>query len=252
MQFNPAGQQPPVPPAQAFEHMSMGGMGGAMGAVGGMGGMAPMAPSAAEQAAHAAAGGGGGAGEPLLGVICPGRPMTCAWQITEATRAVMVDHITAANEVPDILIALLPDRPFLSSEQAAIIYWTSDGANWSLLGAIAQQKPSAMLRTGWGTALEPGAVVQLAVSIEPMQVAANLGLDMLAAGGHEERRTFARAIARDLWNFLTSFSQKAPSGGAIQTNGEMMLIPTNVLDSWLKRFDSKYARDPNFMMKGDG
>ena len=220
-----------------------------MGAVGGMGGMAPMAPGAAEQAAQAAAGGGGGAGEPLLGVICPGRPMTCAWQITEATRAVMVDHITAANEVPDILIALLPDRPFLSAEQAAIIYWTSDGANWSLLGAIAQQKPSAMLRTGWGTALEPGAVVQLAVSIEPMQVAANLGLDMLAAGvsigesrtrrqrrqhrsmptppppspppspptnahhpstaqGHEERRTFARAIARDLWNFLTSFSQK--------------------------------------------
>ena len=162
----------------------MGGVGamGAVGGMGGMGGMAPMAPGAAEQAAQAAAGGGGGAGEPLLGVICPGRPMTCAWQITEATRAVMVDHITAANEVPDVLIALLPDRPFLSAEQAAIIYWTSDGANWSLLGAIAQQKPSAMLRTGWGTALEPGAVVQLAVSIEPMQVAANLGLDMLAAG----------------------------------------------------------------------
>jgi len=191
--------------------------------------------------------------EPLLGVIVPGRPMACAWSIVEPSRAVMVEHIVAANEVPDILIALLPDRPFLQPDQAAILYWTSDGANWSLLGAVAQQKPSAMLRTGWGTALEPGAVVQLAVSIEPMQVAANLGLDMLAAGGHEERRTFARAIARDLWNFLTSFSQKAPSGGAIQSNGEMMLIPTNVLDSWLKRFDSKYARDPNFMMKsGDG
>ena len=188
MQFNPAGaaQQPP-PPMQAFEHMSMGGMGG-------MGGMAPMAPMAngvAEQAAQGGVG-GGGAAEPLLGVICPGRPMSSAWQITEATRAVMVDHITAANEVPDILIALLPDRPFLTAEQAAIIYWTSDGANWSLLGAIAQQKPSAMLRTGWGTALEAGAVVQLAVSIEPMQVAANLGLDMLAAGVSRGERAAPR------------------------------------------------------------
>merc|ERR1712146_318896 len=140
-----------------------------------------------------------------------------------------------------------------TAEQAAILYYTANGTDWVLLGAVAQAKPSAMLRTGWGSVLEQGASVQIAVSIEPMATAANLGLDMLAAGGVEERRTFARAIAKDLWTFLTSFSQKPPSGvggaASVQSNGEMLLVPTNILDHWMSRFESKYNRDPNFMMK---
>jgi hypothetical protein len=99
-----------------------------------------------------------------------------------------------------------------------------------------------MFRTGWGALVAPGASVQLAVSLESMDVAANLGL---AAGGEalEDRATFAAAIARDLWAFLTSFAQ------GVQSNGQMMLVPTTVLDKWLARFNTKFARDPNFMLK---
>jgi len=83
-----------------------------------------------------------------------------------------------------------------------------------------------------------------------MDVATNLGL---GASGEavEDRKAFAAAIARDLWAFLTSFAQTSPlgSGGGVQSNGEMMLVPTSVLDRWLVRFNEKFSIDPNFMLK---
>ena len=39
------------------------------------------------------------------------------------------------------------------------------------------------------------------------------------------------------------------SDGQVQTQGDMMLVPINVLDRWLERFHAKFARDPNFMLK---
>jgi hypothetical protein len=48
-----------------------------------------------------------------------------------------------------------------------------------------------------------------------------------------DRRGFARAIARDLMAFVTSFA--AP--------------PADVVDRWLARFDAKYARDPSFYLR---
>lgn len=102
--------------------------------------------------------------------------------------------------------------------------------------------------------------MQLAVSIEPMEVvrfatdllvsaspaiissvslqAMNLGIDTLLAGGQEERRNFARAIAKDLWTFLASFSQHAPMGGGVQTSGEMMLVRVDDFPSLLALFSA--------------
>ncbi|RHY71222.1 hypothetical protein DYB34_013499, partial [Aphanomyces astaci] len=68
----------------------------------------------------------------------------------------------------------------------------------------------------------------------------NLGIE---ASGLEERKSFALKIAQDLFNFMTSFSTS--------TNSSMMVVPTNLLDRWMERFESKYRRDPNFMMKNN-
>lgn len=223
-----AAQQPPQPPAFA--------------------GFAPP-PQSAQPPAFAAA--APPPQQPGLGVLVPGTELRCTWEVVGGGRAVLTEPIPSADTVPDVVFLALPGCT-LTADNAAVLYWTADGANWSILGAVAVGKPSALLRTGWGSMLAPGSAVQLAVSFEPMHVAANLGLELLAAGGVEERRTFARAIARDLWNFLASFSQAAPNaGGAVQSNGEMMLVPTSILDRWMERFDAKYSRDPNFMMKAE-
>jgi len=178
----------------------------------------------------------------LFAVVVPGRHMTLDWQPMGETRAMLAEPIQSGSEVPDVMISVLPGSTFLLPDQAAVFYWSVDGAEWSLLGAITLARPSSMFRTGWGALVAPGASVRLAVSLESIEVAKNLGL---SAGGEalEDRATFAAAIARDLWAFLTSFSQ------GVQSNGEMMLVPTTVLDKWLTRFNSKFARDPNFMLK---
>ena len=64
----------------------------------------------------------------------------------------------------------------------------------------------------------------------------------LMHSGVEDRREFAHKIALDLFQYMTSFSQGTQVG-------EMMVVPTNILDRWMERFDRKYSINPNFMMK---
>ncbi|RHY42927.1 hypothetical protein DYB38_010276, partial [Aphanomyces astaci] len=80
-------------------------------------------------------------------------------------------------------------------------------------------------------------LLKLGDSVESVR---NLGIE---ASGLEERKSFALKIAQDLFNFMTSFSTS--------TNSSMMVVPTNLLDRWMERFESKYRRDPNFMMKNN-
>jgi len=64
----------------------------------------------------------------------------------------------------------------------------------------------------------------------------------LVYSGVEDRRAFAHKIAQDLFQYMVSFSQAS-------LVGEMLLVPTNILDRWLERFNRKYSLDPNFMLK---
>lgn len=65
----------------------------------------------------------------------------------------------------------------------------------------------------------------------------------IAASGVEDRFAFAHKIALDLFQYMTSFS----TGDA--TSKGMMVVPMNIFDRWMERFERKYRQDPNFMMK---
>lgn len=194
--------------------------------------------------------------EELLAVVVPGRMIQTHWEIVGTNRAVLCSSISTAVGVPNVMVSILPGKSnFMRPELAAVVYWSCDGTQWNLLGALWQQKPSALFRTGWGNKLAhlPTSEVKLAVSLESISVAANLGLDVLAGGSTDEHRHFALGIAKDLWNFLASFSRKPTSTptspGCVQSNGEWMMVPVNILDRWMERFEAKYRRDPNFMLK---
>lgn len=61
--------------------------------------------------------------------------------------------------------------------------------------------------------------------------------------GVEDRFQFAHKIAQDLFQYMTSFSS-----GDSSSQG-MMVVPMNIFDRWMERFERKYRIDPNFMMK---
>jgi hypothetical protein len=75
-----------------------------------------------------------------------------------------------------------------------------------------------------------------------METIANLSLSY---SGVEDRLVYARKIAEDLWNYMTSL---AVPNDATNSQG-LMIVPLNIFDRWMERFDRKYRLDPNFMLK---
>ncbi|RHY32192.1 hypothetical protein DYB32_002774 [Aphanomyces invadans] len=128
---------------------------------------------------------------------------------------VFVVSIIVIAVFTDITFFMLPQSPVPPGFAAVLYFAVPHLQNWQLLGSVFAEKPSA-------------------------DNVRNLGIE---ASGLEERKSFALKIAMDLFNFMSSFSTSS--------NSNMMVVPTNLLDRWIERFESKYRRDPNFMMKNN-
>ena len=59
--------------------------------------------------------------------------------------------------------------------------------------------------------------------------------------GADDRSHVALKVAQNLFRFMESFSQT-------RVEGEVLVVPTTVLDRWMKRFSEKYERDPSFLL----
>jgi hypothetical protein len=49
---------------------------------------------------------------------------------------------------------------------------------------------------------------------------------------------------------FSSGSSGGNGGGGDGGGGGSMVVPANVFDRWMERFERRYRQDPNFMMKG--
>ncbi|KAF0773357.1 hypothetical protein AaE_002175 [Aphanomyces astaci] len=186
-----------------------------------------------------------------FGTVIAGRPVITDYICSHGLVAICGSEISPTQfvidipypeQVTDITFFMLPQSPVPPGFAAVLYFAVPHLQNWQLLGGVFAEKPSAIFRTAWPT--HPDVVgqpvIQLGVSIESVESVRNLGIE---ASGLEERKSFALKIAQDLFNFMTSFSTS--------TNSSMMVVPTNLLDRWMERFESKYRRDPNFMMKNN-
>ena len=212
--------------------------------------------------------------EPLFGVVVPGRVViTQAQQIEE--RKFVVD-IENPGSVPDLCVFLLPAAQAAFPPPAgggAAIYFTEDGSNWQYLGSLSWTRTSDTFRTGFPShpTVSTAAAVRLGVSFEPTETLQEIeAQNQEAKAGFDERLAVAKAVAQDLFNYCESFTSSAPRGGAaaaaaaaagggggglagnmgqLGLAADKLVLPNDVLDRWLKRFEQKYARDPNFFFK---
>lgn len=177
--------------------------------------------------------------QPLFGVVVPGRPLITEFQQIDATKAITVlEHPASVSE---ITFFLLPTTVIPPGYGAILYFSTPPFQNWVLLGSVDPSKPSGTFRTAWATNEEVRGCqfVQLGVSLEPLDTIKNLDLVL---SGVEDRFGFAHKIALDLFQYMTSFSSGDQQQG-------MMVVPLNVFDRWMERFERKYRQDPNFMLK---
>lgn len=64
-----------------------------------------------------------------------------------------------------------------------------------------------------------------------------------SAAAETGRLGFAQLVARDIFNFLSSFSAPAPGGG------DALVVPSKALSTWLAKFDARFRHDPDFLLR---
>lgn len=180
--------------------------------------------------------------QPLFGVVIPGRPLITEFQQIDATKAVTV--VDFPSTITEITFFLLPTTAIPPGYGAILYYAMPPFQQWAVLGSVDPSKPSGTFRTGFATneEIKNCQCVQLGVSLEPLDTIRNLEITY---SGVEDRFAFAHKIALDLFQYMTSFST-----GDSSTTG-MIVVPMNVFDKWMERFERKYRIDPNFMMKNN-
>ena len=162
-----------------------------------------------------------------FGLVIPGRPILVNFEMVDPTKCAAT--IERPGEVAEICFFLTPSGAQLPPDKCAVLYLSLDGAAWTLLGTLSLAKPSGLFRLPSDDAR---ARARGAARRRARAPASARDLDS-AASQTSDRRLFARAIARDLGAFVSSFERP----------------PADVVDRWLRRFDEKYARDPSYFLK---
>ncbi len=104
---------------------------------------------------------------------------------------------------------------------------------------------SGTFYTGWPTlrGMEGVDVVRIGIALEDLDSVRSL--DESVVQGYTDRLGFARLIAENLFNFISSFSVATP-------DGERIMLPGDALDAWYARFEEKWRADPDFLFRGRG
>ena len=206
----------------------------------------------------------------MFGVIVSGRPvLTDAQPVSETQFAYQIPSVPSFSH---IVVFLLPGTTLPEGTAAAVYAQLPNTTEFKLLGAIANEKPSAIFKVNnkaggpgdedamvdGAAALNGGSTPPLAlgISVEPaMQVAANLeqkkaqeATSATAATGTAialrgqdtvTTKVLAQRIIKNCYDFLTSW-------------GSGDTVPLKAFQAWWTKFENKIEHDPTFLERSDG
>ncbi|KAL3935187.1 MAG: hypothetical protein SGBAC_009243 [Bacillariaceae sp.] len=195
---------------------------------------------------------------PVFGLIIPGGPVLTDFVPMDPTGTKFAVTLSSPGQLPspltlvNELVCFLTNPQLLPPDHGVLIYWqlscAQEQSGFELLGSLAPDRPSEILRTGWSEhsqflAVGPNEAAQITigVSMEPMDSVRNLS-GGTNANNRSKRPLVAQKIALDLFNFMNSFDSGA-------SGPSQMVVPKNIFERWWQRFESKSNRDPNFFLK---
>lgn len=211
-----------------------------------------------------------------VGIIISGRPV-----ITEPSS--IISPTQSAFQIPSqpsfshIVVFLLPGVTLPDGTAAAVYAQLPGTTEFKLLGAIANEKPSAIFKVNTkagnlgsddsmvdeGVSMDAAngstAPLALGISVEPaQQVAAAIeqnkaqatarpqptgaiqGNELVLRGQRSvETKVLAQRIIKNCYDFLTSW-------------GTGDTVPLKAFQAWWTKFEGKIERDPGFLERGDG
>lgn len=207
----------------------------------------------------------------MFGVIVSGRPVYTESQPVSPTSVAF--GLPAAPAFSHIVVFLLPGASLPAETGAAVYVQLPGSTDFRLLGAIANEKQSAIFKiNSTGISLNAGpddamtdegapstgasGSVTLGISVEPaaqiatalasLKPAAQLttGLELArpqpqsgAAASPVTTKILAQRIIRNAFNFLASFGSET--------------VPLKAFQEWWKKFEAKVERDPGFLERDE-
>lgn len=119
---------------------------------------------------------------------------------------------------------------------------------FKFLGAIANEKPSALFRVNLPESLTAGDV-NLGISVEPIQ---NIQAQMsqlppsatnAVAKRAPDTRVLAQRIIKNAFNFLSSFAGNTANG--------IEVVPLKSFQDWWSKFERRVQNDPGFLERDE-
>jgi hypothetical protein len=204
---------------------------------------------------------------PLCGFFVPGGPVRSDFLPIDPSGMKRTLQLSSPGDLPSPLASVTELACFLwpgvtfPADQGVMVYWQISGIPDTLSGApppttefellgtlLPQTKCSDMFRTGWSEheqlldimSRSIPVVVTIGISVEPLASIQNVQ----PISRVENRMFVAQKIAKDLFRYMQSFD----SGGG---GGGQLVVPSNIFERWMTRFESRFRRDPNFFLKAD-
>jgi hypothetical protein len=202
----------------------------------------------------------------LCGFLVPGGPLRTDFVPADNVGTKRTLQMNCPGDLPSPLasvrelVCFLAPNCSLPPNHGVQIFWSISGVpdpnqpaaqppstGFELLGSLTPDKPSEVFQTGWSEheqlleilSSNIPVIVTFGLSVEPLNNIANVqGKDRV-----ENRMVVAQKIAGDLFRFMQSFD----TGGA--TGQGQMVVPANIFDRWMQRFETRFRRDPNFFLK---
>ncbi|OCL13841.1 DUF775-domain-containing protein [Glonium stellatum] len=215
----------------------------------------------------------------MFGVIVSGRPVLTDVQTISQTQFAFT--LPATPSFSHLVVFLLPGTELPPDTAAAVYVQLPGSPEFKLLGAIANEKPSAIFKVNnkaigiysiindddamadesAAAPLSNGAAgnVMLGISVEPAAlVAENLaqmkaqaaqpssGLELVKrplGSSPVPPKVLAQRIIKNAFNFLASFAGNGPGGSEV--------VPLKSFQDWWAKFEKRIERDPGFLERGD-
>ncbi|KAL8532302.1 hypothetical protein ACS0TY_008775 [Phlomoides rotata] len=185
----------------------------------------------------------------MFGVVFPNRSfpldISTFTQIDTTHWLLDMNHFVGESydSIREICIFLLNNYA-LPPDKALALYIQSPGSNFLFCGAVTLSRPSAVLSLSWP---EPGGggVPQLtAPDASPLSAKIGVSIEDLAAlpsldvAAESKIERMALKVGENLFNFMQSFCG---------IDGSKLIVPTDILDRWFKKFQERAKRDPEYL-----
>ena len=197
----------------------------------------------------------------MFAVIVPGRP--CLTDMVPVSLTQSAFSIPPAPHFSHIVVFMLPGNSLPPGTAAAVYMQLPGESQFNLLGAIGNEKQSAIFKINLGGAgggddsmdtakgQAPSGDISLGISVEAaVSIQAQLASLQSEASNSTSlvrrplsTKVLAQRIIKNAFNFLASFSGSA---------GGQEVVPLKSFRDWWTKFEKRIEMDPGFLERDDG